>query len=77
MEKETVELLKKMIEDGNLSQEIAEKYCPELMESEDEKIRKELIKQIVFIVAPVVITSSTNNILRPRTASGRATLNTP
>ena len=37
MEKETIELVKKMIEDGNLSQEIAEKYCPELKESEDEK----------------------------------------
>ena len=40
MEKETIELVKKMIEDGNLSQEIAEKYCPELKESEDERIRK-------------------------------------
>ena len=43
MEKETIELVKKMIEDGNLSQEIAEKYCPELKESKDERIRKWLI----------------------------------
>ena len=43
MNKETIETLKKMIEDGNLSQEIAEKYCPELKESEDERIRKALI----------------------------------
>ena len=43
MEKETIELVKKMIEDGNLSQEIAEKYCPELKESEDERIKKWLI----------------------------------
>ena len=43
MEKETIELVKKMIEDGNLSQEIAEKYCPEL-KSEDERIRKALIE---------------------------------
>lgn len=46
MKKETIELVKKMIEDGNLSQEIAEKYCPELKESEDEKIRKEFCKDI-------------------------------
>ena len=43
MNKEIIETLKKMVEDGNLSQEIAEKYCPELAESEDEKIRKSLI----------------------------------
>ena len=43
MKKETIELVKKMVEDGNLSQEIAEKYCPELKESEDERIRKELL----------------------------------
>jgi len=46
MKKETIELVKKMIEDGNLSQEIAEKYCPELKESEDERIRKEMIEII-------------------------------
>lgn len=44
MEKETIELVKKMIEDGNLSQEIAEKYCPELKESKDDRIRKEIIR---------------------------------
>ena len=46
MEKETIELVKKMIEDGNLSQEIAEKYCPELKESEDKKIKEDLIQWI-------------------------------
>lgn len=46
MEKETIELVKKMIEDGNLSQEIAEKYCPELKESEDERIRKALMQNL-------------------------------
>jgi hypothetical protein len=40
MNKETLELVKKMVEEGNLPQEIAEKYCPELKESEDERIRK-------------------------------------
>ena len=43
MEKETIELVKKMVEDGNLSQEIAEKYIPELKEIEDERIRKDII----------------------------------
>ena len=43
MEKETIKLVRKMIEDGSLTQEIAEKYCPELKESEDERIRKKLI----------------------------------
>lgn len=46
MEKETIELVKKMIEDGNLSQEIAEKYCPELKGSEDERIFEEIYKDL-------------------------------
>ena len=44
MEKETIELVRKMIEDGNLTQEVAEKYCPELKEDKDEKLRKRLIQ---------------------------------
>jgi hypothetical protein len=45
MNKETIELVKKMIEDGNLSQKIAEKYCPEINNS-DERIRKTIIAGI-------------------------------
>lgn len=41
--KEAIEIIKKMVEDGHLSQEVAEKYFPELAESEDEKIRKDIL----------------------------------
>ena len=45
MEKETIELVKKMIEDGSLTQEAAEKYCPELIEyNEDKKMKEYLIR---------------------------------
>lgn len=40
MNKETIELVKKMVEDGNLPQEIAENYCPEIKEIDDDRIRK-------------------------------------
>ena len=36
-------VIKQMITDGIISQEVAAKYVPELKESEDEKIRKVLI----------------------------------
>lgn len=39
----TIETIKQMIADGQISQEVAEKYFPELKESEDERIRKELV----------------------------------
>ena len=39
-----IDIVKQMIVDGQVSQEVAEKYFPELKEeSEDEKIRKEII----------------------------------
>ncbi len=38
-----IDQIKQMITDGVLTQEDAEKYFPELKESEDEKIRKEVI----------------------------------
>ena len=41
---ETIDRVKQMIADGVLKQEDAEKYIPELAESEDEKIRKAIIK---------------------------------
>ena len=37
-------IIEQMITDGAVSQEVIEKYCPELQESEDEKIRKEMIE---------------------------------
>ena len=39
----TIETIKQMIADGQISQEVVEKYFPELRESEDERIRKELV----------------------------------
>ena len=39
----TIETIKQMIADGQISQEVAEKYFPELRESEDDRIRKELV----------------------------------
>ena len=41
MDKETI---KQLLADGVISNEVAEKYCPELAESEDEMIRKALIE---------------------------------
>ena len=44
IEKEKVlDVVRQMVADGQVSQEVAEKYFPELAESEDEKIRKELL----------------------------------
>jgi hypothetical protein len=40
---EALDIVKRMVADGQVSQEVAEKYFPELKESEDEKIRKALI----------------------------------
>ncbi len=44
--KETLAIVRQMISDGQVSQEVAEKYFPELAESEDEKIRKAIIDYI-------------------------------
>ena len=54
MEKETIKLVKKMIEDGNLSQEVAEKYIPELKESKDERIRKWIISTLKSLISSPV-----------------------
>lgn len=40
---DVLEMVKQMIADGQVAQEVAEKYFPQLKESEDEKIRKSLI----------------------------------
>lgn len=42
--KNVLAILKQMVTDGQIAQDVAEKYFPELAESEDEKIRKELIE---------------------------------
>lgn len=38
-----IDVVKQMVTDGQVSQEVAEKYFPELKESEDERIRKSLL----------------------------------
>lgn len=42
----TIGIVRQMVADGQVSQEVAEKYFPELKESEDEKIRKAIVKMI-------------------------------
>ena len=44
--KEAIAIVKQMVADGQISQDVAEKYFPELKESEDEKIRKRLIELV-------------------------------
>ena len=44
--KEALNLIRSMVVNGHITQEIAEKYFPELKESENEKIRKELIQNL-------------------------------
>ena len=44
--KEAIAIVKQMVVDGQISQDVAEKYFPELKESEDEKIRKRLIELV-------------------------------
>ena len=39
-------IVRQMVADGQISQEVAEKYFPELKESEDERIRKSLIDML-------------------------------
>ena len=42
IKKETLDVVRQMVADGQVSQEVAEKYFPELRESESERIRKAL-----------------------------------
>lgn len=42
MNNETIEVIKRMVADGAISQESAEKYCPQLMWSEDEKVIRDI-----------------------------------
>lgn len=43
---DAIGIVRQMIADGQVSQEVAEKYFPELKESEDERLGKELIRFI-------------------------------
>ena len=45
MEK-VIEIVKQMVEDGQISQEIAEKYCPEIKKYKDEIIKKQILELI-------------------------------
>ena len=45
IEKEkALDVVRQMVVDGQVSQEVAEKYFPELKESEGERIRKKLVQ---------------------------------
>ena len=37
-------IIKQMLENGDITQEVAEKYCPELAENKGEKVRKDILK---------------------------------
>jgi len=58
-----IRAIKQMVKDGHISQEVVEGYFPELAESEDEKILKELIKQVVYITPNDNETDDEGNIL--------------
>lgn len=48
IEKEkALDVVRQMVADGQVSQEVAEKYFPELAESEDEKIREQILDYFV------------------------------
>lgn len=47
--KESLAIVRQMVADGQVSQEVAEKYFPELAESDDEKIRKKLINIVTLL----------------------------
>ena len=58
---EIIDSIKQMIADGVLTQEDAEKYFPELVENEDEKIRKELIEYLKALDDNLVGTKQMNS----------------
>ena len=43
---DAIDIVRQMVAEGQVSQDVAETYFPELAESEDEKIRKELIAMV-------------------------------
>ena len=60
---ETLDIIRQMVADGQVSQEVAEKYFPELKESEGEKIRKELIDFLEYYRLNNVLDSKTISLL--------------
>jgi hypothetical protein len=43
---EALEVVKRMVEDGQISQEVAEKYCPEIKKYKDEIVRNQILELI-------------------------------
>lgn len=43
---EVLNIVKQMVEDGQISQEVAEKYCPEIKKYKDEIVKKQIIELI-------------------------------
>ena len=60
---ETLDIVRQMVADGQVSQEVAEKYFPELKESEGEKIRKDLIDFLEYYRLNNVLDSKTISLL--------------
>ena len=44
--KEVLNVIKQMIKDGCISQEVAEKYCPEIKKYKDEIVKKQILELI-------------------------------
>ena len=44
--KEVLNIVKQMVEDGQISQEVAEKYCPEIKKYKDEIVKKQILELI-------------------------------
>lgn len=63
IKEETLDIVRQMVADGQVSQEVAEKYFPELKESEGEKIRKELIDFLEYYRLNNVLDSKTISLL--------------
>ena len=51
-------IVRQMIADGQVSQEVAEKYFPELKESDDERIRKGLLEHCKNQAKPYIRTGN-------------------
>ena len=43
---EALNIVKQMVEDGQISQEVAEKYCPEIKKYKDEIVKKQILELI-------------------------------
>ena len=41
-----LDIVKQMVEDGQISQEVAEKYCPEIKKYKDEIVKKQILELI-------------------------------